>query len=59
MVFSGGGRSDLILCLDNKNRRVRNVIMIKLFTSIAEESLAGFVTQEIEKKGAYDYELDE
>lgn len=59
MVFAGGGSRDLILCLDKKNIRVRNVIMIKLFTGISEESLAGFVSQEIEKKGSYDYELDE
>jgi len=61
MVFkgSGSGGGDWILCLDKKGKRVRNLIMIRLFSGISEESLSEYVVQEIENKGVFDYELEE
>ena len=59
MVFKESGSSDWILCIDGRGRKVRNIIMINLFTSITEEFLNGIVVHEIEKKGAFDYELEE
>ena len=61
MVFTGSvaGSGDWILCLDKKGKRVRNLIMIRLFSGISEESLSDFVVQEIENKGVFDYELEE
>ena len=59
MAFSGAGGGDWILCLDRKSKRVRNVIMIKLFPAISEKKLSEYVVQEIENKGVFEYEFEE
>lgn len=59
MAFAGTSGGDWILCLDKKSKRVRNLIMIKLFSAISEEKLSEYVVQEIENKGVFDYELED
>ena len=59
MAFSSTVKGDWILCLDKKSKRVRNVIMIKLFSGISEEELSEYVVQEIENKGVFEYEFEE
>ena len=59
MAFTGRGGDDWILCLDKRSKRVRNLIMIKLFSAISEEKLSEYLVQEIEERGAFDYELEE
>ena len=59
MVFSGTDGGDWILCLDKKSKKVRNLIMIKLFSAISEEKLSEYVVQEIENRGVFEYELEE
>jgi hypothetical protein len=59
MAFSGRGGGDWILCLDKKSKKVRNVIMISLFSAITEEKLSEYVVHEIENKGVFEYEFEE
>jgi hypothetical protein len=59
MIFTTDGRDDWILCIEMKDKNFRKIIMIKLFEGIKEKSFPESLVLEIDKKGGFDYELEE
>jgi hypothetical protein len=59
MIFKSNGRDDRILCVEMKDRNSRKIIMIKLFERMSAKSFPESAVVEIDKKGGFDYELEE